>query len=272
MAGMNLKTGKKDWDAHIYSTLGAGTRITAPTDATFYHPGERVGEELAGERYALRTGLKPPEKAVVYPAVHRYIRENEAGDYRMSPGALGEALRRAGRSTAVLGNLDEGEVAVRWAPFLSMDARGITPLGSIGEETLLKDSRRPFGIKTNYSHLLDCLEKWKAPSLVVVELGDLYRLDRISGEMETGRYQAVRSEVLREMDRFLGQVMERLTPDRQLVLVSPGSSAEPGGERSVGALDLVSPRRRGRSPLLSHDPAGGPREQCGSGSHRARCL
>ena len=98
VAGMNLKTGKKDWDAHIYSTLGAGTRITAPTDATFYRPGERVGEELAGERYALRTGLKPPEKAVIYPAVYRYIRENEAGDYRMSPGALGEALRQAGRS------------------------------------------------------------------------------------------------------------------------------------------------------------------------------
>ena len=106
----------------------------------------------------MRTGLIPPDRAVVYPAVHRYIRENEAGNYRMSPGALGEALRRAGRSTAVLGNLDEGETAVRWAPFLTMDARGITPVGSIGRETLLVHSRRPFGVKTNYSYLLDCLK------------------------------------------------------------------------------------------------------------------
>mgnify|MGYP001157634339 CR=1 FL=1 len=241
VAGMNLKTGKKEWDAHIYATMGAGTRITAPTDATFYHPGERIGEESAGDRYALRTGLKPPEKAVIYPAVYRYIRENEAGDYRMSPGALGQALRQAGRTAAVLGNLDEGEVPVRWAPFLSMDARGITPLGSIGRETLLADPRRPFGVKTNYSYLLDCLKRWKDPSLVVVELGDLYRLDRISGEMETDRYQAVRLEVLREMDRFLGQVLGLLTPDRHLVLVSPGSSADPGGKEVLAPLIWYRP-------------------------------
>jgi hypothetical protein len=241
VAGMNLKTGKREWDAHIYATMGAGTRISAPTDATFYQTGERIDGELAGDRYAMRTGLIPPDRAVVYPAVHRYIRENEAGNYRMSPGALGEALRRAGRSTAVLGNLDEGETAVRWAPFLTMDARGITPVGSIGRETLLVDSRRPFGVKTNYSYLLDCLKKWKAPSLVVVELGDLYRLDRISAEMATDRYRAVRLEVLKEMDRFLGRVMALLTPERQLVLVSPGSSADPGGKEVLAPLIWYRP-------------------------------
>jgi hypothetical protein len=241
VAGMNLKTGKREWDPHIYATLGAGTRIAAPTDATFYHPGEEMGEGLAGEQFLLRTGFKPSEKAVVYPAVYRYIRENESGNYRMSPGALGEALRRAGRKTAVLGNLDEGDVAVRWAPFLSMDARGITPLGSIGRETLLEDSRRPFGVKTNYSYLLDRLMEWTEPSLVVVELGDLYRLDRISGEMETNRYQGLRREVLKEMDQFLGQVVKGLTPDRRLVLVSPGSSGDPKGKEVLAPLIWYHP-------------------------------
>src|SRR5690606_13319987 len=168
-------------------------------------------------------------------------RENESGNYRMSPGALGEALRRAGRKTAVLGNLDEGDVAVRWAPFLSMDARGITPLGSIGRETLLEDSRRPFGVKTNYSYLLDRLMEWTEPSLVVVELGDLYRLDRISGEMETNRYQGLRREVLKEMDQFLGQVVKGLTPDRRLVLVSPGSSGDPKGKEVLAPLIWYHP-------------------------------
>ena len=132
VAGMNLKTGKREWDPHIYATLGAETRIAAPTDATFYHPGEEMGEGLAGEQFLLRTGFKPSEKAVVYPAVYRYIRENESGNYRMSPGALGEALRRAGRKTAVLGNWTKGTWRFAGRPFCPWMPGGSPPWGASG--------------------------------------------------------------------------------------------------------------------------------------------
>ena len=102
-----MKTGGRGTVSNSYATLGSGTRAVASGQEMFYHPDERMDEELsAGLLYTRRMGMKPAAGSVIYPGIISYIHENEASGYIVAPGILGETLRQQGFSTLVLGNLD----------------------------------------------------------------------------------------------------------------------------------------------------------------------
>lgn len=245
IGAMSAKTAGKGIDSNRYATIGAGTRAVAPPDQSFFHRNEPVappqpgGQVTAGTLYQQWTGAIAPERAVIYPGIMAYIRENEAIPYTVAPGALGEALKQAGKRTLVLGNLDEGSMPVRWAPFLTMDRRGMTPEGSIGFETLQEDDRRPYGVKTRYSFLEERLFSWTHPGLAVVELGDLYRLQQASPQMAPKHQEVVKRQIMNEIDRFIGEGMRRLSHDQLLILLVPGSVGEDDGQPSEELLPVL---------------------------------
>lgn len=237
IGAMNLKTGGNNSEASSYATLGAGTRAMAPEGETFYPPEERLESgETANVRYTQRMGNQAGGATIIYPGVMRYIHENERGNYQVAPGALGETLQRAGRKTAVLGNSDEGDKPTRYAPFFTMNSQGITSRGSIGPETLLHDHARPYGIKTDYRYLLKTMSDWDEPTLIAVELGDLYRLNQMGNEMLPLYREKVKQEILSEVDQFIGQLMTQMTSERMLILLSPVVSPQ-----YVEEKDLLAP-------------------------------
>ncbi|WP_146160527.1 hypothetical protein [Desmospora activa] len=248
IGAMNVKTGGKEIDSNRYATLGAGTRAVAPPEETFFQPEESVPSlasslpVTAASLYKQWLGSSPTRGSIIYPAIMEYIRENEAIHYTVAPGALGEALRKAGMGTMALGNLDEGERPVRWAPLLTMDRRGITAEGSIGRETLDAKASRPFGVKSRYSYIGDRLFSWSQPGVAVVELGDLYRLQQLSCKMAPRQQETVKRQVLKEMDAFIGKVINRLDESRLLLLLSPS------------ATDEHSPSGTGLFPIILYRP------------------
>lgn len=222
IGAMNQKTGGSSSEASGYATLGAGTRAVALEGETFYHPEEPLESgETAGVRFAQRMGFQVKSPAIIYPSVMHYIRSNEMSNYQVAPGALGESLQRAGYQTAVIGNSDKGDKPNRYAPFFTMNAQGITPRGLIGSETLQKDLARPYGIKTNYSLLLEKIWDWQDAALIAIELGDLYRLSRVQDEMSEIHQEKMKGKILSEVDAFVGQLMKQMTSERLLVLVAP---------------------------------------------------
>lgn len=255
IGAMSVKTGGKEVASNRYATLGAGTRAVAPPEETFFHTDERIrmlnqsASVTAGTLYKQWMGHSPPADSVIYPGIMAYILENETIPYTVAPGALGEALRKAGKHAVVLGNLDEGEYPVRWAPFFTMDRRGITPEGSIGPETLDVDPNRPYGVKTRYPYLKERLFSWKRPGLALVELGDLYRLEQLSPHMSPEHRETVKRQVLKELDRFVGEGMDHLRRDQMLMILSPGWGVDEESAISEGLLPVIL-HRKGEPPGL----------------------
>ncbi len=246
VGAMNMKTGGRGTVSNSYATLGSGTRAVASGQEMFYHPDERMDEELsAGLLYTRRMGMKPAAGSVIYPGIISYIHENEASGYIVAPGILGETLRQRGFSTLVLGNLDEGTKPVRYAPLLTMDKKGVTEEGEIGRSILKSDATRPYGVKTDYGRIKARLASWTKPGLAAVELGDLYRLDRVGDKM----FPAVRKEVqqitLREVDHFLGELLNMAGEEHLLVLTSTGT-----GVAGKEGLFPVLLHRQGEAPGL----------------------
>ncbi|EGK09133.1 hypothetical protein HMPREF9374_2987 [Desmospora sp. 8437] len=246
VGAMNMKTGGKETLSNSYATLGAGTRAVAPADEGFYDPDEPVmdggGVEStsAGILYTRRMGEEAPAGSVVYPGIMKYKAENEKIHFTVKPGALGEALHRKGLSTLVLGNLDEGNKPVRYAPLLTMNSRGITTEGSVGKEMLASDPKRPYGVKSHYRRIGDRLFSWKKPGLAVVDLGDLYRLEKFGETMSPPVRQTMRHQILAELDAFLGEVLSRAGENRLVMVTSTGRGL---------------PEEEGLFPVLMYQPS-----------------
>ena len=262
VGAMNMKTGGRETLSNSYAALGAGTRAVAPADEGFYHPDEPVVDvgglesTTAGLLYTRRMGEEAPRGSVVYPGIMRYRAENEKIYFTVKPGALGEALQQKGLSTLVLGNLDEGNKPVRYAPLLTMNSRGITPEGSVGKGMLVSDPKRPYGVKTHYRRIGDRLFSWRKSGLAVVDLGDLYRLEKFGETMSPTVRQKMRQQILMELDAFLGQVLSRAGENRLVMLTSTsgGLPEEEGlfpvlmyqsSEKQPGLLTSSTTRRTG---------------------------
>ncbi|WP_188432641.1 hypothetical protein [Kroppenstedtia guangzhouensis] len=262
VGAMNMKTGGRETLSNSYAALGAGTRAVAPADEGFYHPDEPVVDvgglesTTAGLLYTRRMGEEAPRGSVVYPGIMRYRAENEKIHFTVKPGALGEALQQKGLSTLVLGNLDEGNKPVRYAPLLTMNSRGITPEGSVGKGMLVSDPKRPYGVKTHYRRIGDRLFSWRKSGLAVVDLGDLYRLEKFGETMSPTVRQKMRQQILMELDAFLGQVLSRAGENRLVMLTSTsgGLPEEEGlfpvlmyqsSEKQPGLLTSSTTRRTG---------------------------
>jgi len=105
---MNGRTAKAQQPEHAYVTIGAGTRAQGPVEAGYAVNSLEPFEGAKGFEVYMRNTNEPAPSAesVVHPHIAAIIRANADLAYQVMPGALGEALRRAGKRTAVFGNSD----------------------------------------------------------------------------------------------------------------------------------------------------------------------
>lgn len=186
--------GRRTGPAEGYATLGAGGRATATDDA-------------------LASGYAPDapgRAAIVVPGIKAVADENEGTHQGVEVGALGDTLRRAGWSTAVIAD------GRGWAP-----GNGPAALAVIDRAGLvdggLSDSSRPTGTRSRdrdpgtVAQLV--LSVSVEQSFLVVEVGDVARSDAAHGDRDARRAAA------RRTDAVLAAVLARLDLDQDLLVV-----------------------------------------------------
>lgn len=210
-----------------YATLGAGTRVAAEDLGGFAFDADSVLEGgTAAEALSRRTG-RPAEGAVAVvggPAT----RKLNAGRYlTSSPGALGDALHRAGRRTAVIGNADTGyplgtrASLLRPAAVAMMDTGGSVDEGVVSRNLLRPDAEAPFGYAANAREMLATFDDAiAAADVVLVDPGELDRAAEFTPLASVAVADDVRARALRETDDLLGDVVDRLPDGALLVVVS----------------------------------------------------
>lgn len=287
VASLSLRTiGPRTSVAEGYLTLGAGNRATGNVDAVNagYEVDQQVEGAGAGTVFARRTHIQP-DGALLQLGIVDLQRSAQRLDYGAEPGALGDALRSAGRSAAVVANSDGPIQPVpelhREAAMALMDSTGQVAGGSLSPSLSRPDPAWPFGLRASDRAVDRAFDAaLRAHDVVLVEASDYARLDRYRRMMTPQAQVAASRRALVAADRLVAHVLERVDLSRDLVmLVAPaaplaaehlstfaiaGPGIAPGWARSAttrraGYVTLpdIAPTVLGAFGLATPDPMSG---------------
>jgi len=254
---MNCRVTGRQVSEAAYLSLGTGSRAVAEQSD------EQVGwcggvadnavQQLAG-RFRSRTGRELGAQEIGCWAIPAILRENAAQSYPARPGALGDALRAAGKVVACAGNADIRGQPRRLVAVIAMDSRGIVPLGSVGDELICPDPQSAAGIRTGFDALWRAVAALLAKAdFLVVDLGDTGRLLAVADFLDDDAYRRERQAALERADAFIGELMSALRGrEGMLMLVVPSGLPRRAGLRE--ALTPVIMWGRGVRPGVLSSP------------------
>lgn len=221
---LNMRTAVSLKDIHNITTISAGVRAVGTEWGRYaYRSSEKRAEAV--QLYYIHTGEMPSglrNGTILLPYIPVLMESNEQRNTGAIPGLLGEILEQHGVERAVIGNSDVEGKPSRLGGMLTMNRKGITPQGWIGEETLIHTSLFPGGKKTDYPFLAYHIRNWKSQGkgLVVAELGDLERLARHKNSLDTRRYMELRQRVVEEIVTFAGELALKRENNQRILLLS----------------------------------------------------
>jgi hypothetical protein len=254
VADMATRIGRRSaTTTDAYLTLGAGTRAVAPLvdTAVAVDADETYGGVPASELLERRLGEVPP--GIAYLAIGPAIDANEDSPFGAEVGSLGDRLAEAGVARAVVANADavEGFLSddpppdgayARGAATMVMDSDGIIPGGTVSRTLLTDDREAAFGWRLDRPKVLDAFdEAWDSPgrSVVVVEASDLSRVAAYGERADAGQRAALRAQALHDADALLGDLLERVDPAHDAVIVL--SPVSPSASPALGIVALQAP-------------------------------
>ncbi|HXL04387.1 MAG TPA: hypothetical protein PLH34_06265 [Bacillota bacterium] len=262
---MNGRTAKTQQPEHAYITIGAGTRAQGPMEAGYAVNSLEPFEGAKGfEVYIRNTGEPAPSaESVVHPYIAAIIRANKDLAYEIVPGALGEALHRAGKRTVVFGNSDALDKPCRYAVSIVMDRHGVVDMGDVGHSMTSERPDFPGGIVSDVRRLSEAVRDARdlKADFIVVESGDTARVERLwlSGTITKEAYSRARQEALASADALIAGILESVSLKDSVLMVvvpTPGQDASFAGHLltplviagkgfSGGVLTSQATRRRG---------------------------
>jgi hypothetical protein len=230
-----------------YVTIGAGTRSVsrAVEGGQCFQADEQFQGGPARDALALRTGGDTSTlgaNAVVCLAQPAVISRNSHLLYDSQPGALGDALASNGVHRAVIGNADDAEpphddLWQRSVGLALAGRDGVVPDGAVGADLLVRDSAAPFGLRNDPGRVLAAFDRaWRGRTVVLVEASDLARFDEYHSLMSPAARAPLEQRLLGRFDSLVGQMLRRVDPRQDSVLVV-GTSERSGANRlTVAAL------------------------------------
>ncbi|MZQ83752.1 hypothetical protein GQF01_16705 [Paenibacillus sp. 5J-6] len=238
VGAMNIRTTNRSM-RDVYASLGAGEPAVGIVEALTFEAresrhGVRVSELMnryTGQLGGGQTSLLE-ENSLIVPELAMLKRLNKEQAYGV--GAMGDLLKTYGVHRSVLGSSDLGrgmhleqKQLRRYAPLMLMDSNGFVDKGTLGDDAAMAVVDRPGGMSTDYAHLTSLWKNRQQLSISVIELGDLYRLYSERAHYDQDRFNELKGLVLRDMDQWLGQLLEGMKPGTDsLWMFSPEVNAE----------------------------------------------
>ncbi len=244
IADLSTRIGRRDAGVtDAYLTLGAGTRAVAPpVDAALaLDPDESYAGTPASDLVERRLGR--PADGVAYLAAGNAGDTNERSAFGADVGLLGDRLAAAGIDRAVVANADAGADAYdRAAATALMGSDGMVPAGTVGGDLLVDDPGAPFGRRLDEGRVLDAFDAaWEGGdrAVVLVEASDLVRAAADAPDADVASAEAMRHRALADADRLLGDLVARVDPERDAVIVL--SPVAPAGAPALGVVAVRAP-------------------------------
>lgn len=219
---MNVRTAVRYDPASGYLTLGTGVRANVPSGlGQAYGFSETVEGEKASAIYENRTGQKPVLSDVLVTDIAQIIEDNKNQNFQITPGLLGQTLKKGNINVVLLGNADTPGREKRFAALVAMDTLGQVEEGHV-QGFLSRDIQSPFFVKTDYDLLMQKIKEYQGlnrDSLLIIHLGDPIRADDARSYVTPERVDFFRKQALVQVDSFVGRLLKELNLKKDLLLV-----------------------------------------------------
>ncbi|EOC99951.1 hypothetical protein [Caldisalinibacter kiritimatiensis] len=218
-----------------YITINASTRCYANYSTTEFF-NININEKKMNE-YITATGIKPRNYSIANLKINKILKLNKNNKYSPNIGALGDCLHKEGLKTAVFGNSDTADSFIRTNCLIAMDSKGLIDYGNV-DNVLIEDKYFPYGVKTNYNKILNELKGInKKASLIVIEEGDLNRLNLYKELLSDEMFIKHKKKILQRADEFIGDLLNIIDKNNsRMIITSPNS-----GEKIEGGVDKLTP-------------------------------
>lgn len=215
--GLNGYTGGEG-----FATINASGKSYADNESSQFH--NLTGEYK--EIYENRIGLLNEEYAIGNIQMGKLYNQNEKNRYSPYIGGLGDILHKAYLKTAVFGNSDIEEELIRVSALIPMDSKGLIDYGNI-DNILAEDINYPYGFKTDYEKILkELAEIEDDASLIVIDTGDLYRLNNYGDFLSLDVFEQKRNIIIKDIDNFIGDLEAKIDEKNSLLMVISPNKAE----------------------------------------------
>ncbi len=255
---LNARTAKLIASENTYLTIGCGARADGgPYGKDAFNTNEVVDKIVgleAGTIFQHRTGLTPPTNSVVNLGIVDILKRNAELPSTVLPGLLGETLKKNGLKVAVLGNADINGEPHREVALIAMDEEGIVPLGDVGNTLCLKDQTVLGGYRTDYETLLSRVREYlKQADFLVIELGDISRIDSQSGLAEEKVTAAQKERAIKAIDELVGGLLNEIGSGKTLVMVVTPTPSRANLKEKANLTSLLISGSGFRGGVLSSD-------------------
>lgn len=206
------------------ATISAGRVASGTTvEPLVFGPRETIRGEDPLVVFQARTGMTADSGNLIVLDLPSIQWANNDGQNKAEPGALGDALHKKGLKTAAIGNADlPGNMLYqRSAALIAMDRRGIIDSGNVSEEVLRYDPRDPLSYRTDNKKLKKVYSQLQPEvDFMVIDLGDLVRLEQKRQDLSTEVYLQEREKILHDYDDFIGFLMDKTDMSHSLILIT----------------------------------------------------
>ncbi|HTO00245.1 MAG TPA: hypothetical protein VL068_06180 [Microthrixaceae bacterium] len=226
-----------------------GSTISAPQpdpiDPASIPPeaGETYDGTPAAEEFARRTGVLPELGEVFNFGLVSMKALNSQLLYGSEVGALGDALKSADVSRAVIANGDHGASVAdtsfrREASVALMDSDGLVQRGRVGRSLLEVAPESPFGTRYDIPKVETAFKRFfRDRSVVLVEASDMVRFEDAKPLSTPEQQIRLRRQAIERSDELLGVLMGHVDPSTDAVLVvAPYASGYGNGLTAISVM------------------------------------
>jgi len=217
---MNVRAGSGSLVSGAYLTIASGSRAFGVENAALMLHGDEFIHGFPAHRiYSTRTGREASAEEIVNPQIAMIINAASQASYPLQVGALAECLGQSGVQLGVFGSSDLSDQRVRWAALVGMDAEGKAARGLVSTRLLIDDADYPHGKRTDYQLLAETVLN-AGVDAAIVDLGDPFRLDSLTGHLLPEQHQVLRRRAASEAWGLIAQLHLTL-PDAVIVIAAP---------------------------------------------------
>lgn len=240
--------------------LSAGAPVQySETAMSSFNSSEAIGPTSVRDFYRRLFAHDAGTAEVVYLGLPLQTAGNRETSLDNALGSLGTAVRSNGYKTAAIGNGDPGWFvdalrASRPAGVAAADSAGIVDVGDVSPTMLIPDPVASFGVRANVEHIAAAYRRVVADPgvrLIVVDPGDLARVQLASAIESTEAAAVARAAALRSTDQVLGEIVDAMAPDDVVVLMAPAAPQVPDEPEAFGPLLLAGPGGAGVAAAAS---------------------
>lgn len=236
-----------------YLSLSSGQKAVCPEKAgeLCLQREETISGITAAAIYERYLGITADDAQIVIPYINSIKTANAAGG---KPGLLADTLSEHEIQLLYMGNQDLPGIPARPGALVAMDGTGRIREGSADQRSCLVSSYSPTHFTTNYPFLYENTAAFfrDKTGLVILDLGDLARLDKIYDSLAPAVYSESRKRLLSEIDSFVsGLVALARENNAALLIVAPYPDKNSLQQGNMLTPVLFSPPGSGESLLTS---------------------